>query len=68
MAWTDAQELAFVEAALEQAYSAQSYSVGGRSKANADIGKLMKRRDELLDRINRASSGMFRIVQVDKPS
>lgn len=69
MALSLQEQLDNVEAAIARAENAQEYAVGARRTRYAELNTLYRRRDDLQDRIDRESSGgIFRIVQVDKPS
>ncbi len=55
--------LALVDAAITKALEAQSYSVGGRSKTNASIDALFKRRDQLQQQYDRVSGAAPMLVR-----
>ena len=63
---TAAQELVLVDAALEQAYTANAQSYGGpanRSKVLLDIEKLIARKKELEAQVSHEASGGFWVAQ-----
>ncbi len=62
---TAAQELGYVDAALQAAYqaNASAYTIDARSKTLLDITKLIERKKELELIIARQSNGGFAAVQ-----
>lgn len=62
------QQLANIEAAIEKAENAQDYGVGARRVTYAELQTLYKRRDQIQDRIDRASGGMFTVISIDRPT
>jgi hypothetical protein len=70
MALSPAQELALVDAALEQLYqtNTQSYSVADRSKVAIEISQLINRKKELEWAVARQSNGGSVFVAASRPA
>lgn len=57
MARTLQEQLDSCDAAIQRAEEAQAYEIGGRSKTNANLAVLYKRRDELARMLADSSDG-----------
>lgn len=68
MALSLSEQLANVETAIAKAENAQGYGVGSRHVNYASLEALYRRRDQLQDRIDRDSNGMFYGAQIDRPN
>lgn len=67
---TTREQLAEVQLAISACLKSQSYSAADRSLVRADLDKLNKREEMLLQRLNEETNGgmMASLGQIDRPN